>query len=100
MMALTLKKEQRLERVCLVKYFQDHRGAWTKAAQDAYRYIKEGFEGQVVRMDDVVPPLKAVVEINQELKEFLSSGKLTQQYWVSEFAELVLDRVWDEIKED
>jgi hypothetical protein len=100
MMALTLKKEQRLERVGLVEYFQANRGAWTKAAQDAYGYIKEGFEGQVVRLDDVVPPLKAVVEINQGLKAFLSSGKLTQLYWVQDFAELVLDRVWDEIQED
>src|SRR5262245_12803373 len=100
MMALTLKKEQRLERVGLVDYFQDHRGAWTKAAQDAYGYIREGFAGQVVRLDDVVPPLKAVVEINQDLKAFLSHGKLTQLYWVTDFTELILDRVWDEIAED
>jgi hypothetical protein len=44
--------------------------------------------------------LNAVVEINQDLKAFLSNGKLTQLYWVTDFTELILDRVWDEIAED
>lgn len=52
-MALTLEKLQRLERVGLVKYFDDNEAAWTAAAKDAFDYIKKGFAGEKVRPDDV-----------------------------------------------
>ena len=100
-MALTLEKEQRLKSVGnLLIISEQTRSAWTKAARDAYGYLKKGFGGQRVRPDDVVAPLKAVVEIDGKLKSFLSSKKLNELYWVAFFTELVLDRVWDKIKED
>jgi hypothetical protein len=98
-MALTLERELRLERAGLVKYFEENEIAWAQAARDAYTYIRKGFAGQIVRPDDVVAPLKAVVEIDAKLKAFLSVRKLSQLYWVVYFSELVLDRVWDKIKE-
>jgi hypothetical protein len=100
-MALTLEKELRLARAGLVSYFEENEIAWTEAARDAYAYIEKGFAGQIVRPDDVVAPLKAVVEIDAKLKAFLSARKLSRQlYWVVYYTELVLDRVWDKIKEN
>jgi hypothetical protein len=84
-MALTLEKELRLERAGLVKVFEENEIAWTEAARAAYSYIKKGFAGQIVRPDDVVAPLKAVVEIDSTLKAFLSARKLCQLYWVVYF---------------
>ncbi len=96
-MALTLEKLQRLERVGLVKYFDDNEAAWTAAAKDAFDYIKKGFAGEKVRPDDVNGPLRSVVGIDQALRSFLNKGKLSQKYWIEDFTELVLDKTWDEI---
>lgn len=96
-MALTLEKAQRLERVGLAGYFSRHETAWTATAKDAYDYIKKGFAGQPVRPDDVVPPLISVAEIDSNLRTFLAEKKLSQKYWIKDFAEFVLDRTWPTI---
>jgi hypothetical protein len=99
-MALTLEKAKRLERAGLTKHFSDNKAAWTAAAKDAYLYMKKGFAGEAVRPDDVVPPLKAVVEIDKSLRVFLDKKKLSQKYWIADFTDLVIDSTWNEIAED
>lgn len=99
-MALTLEKLQRLERVGLVKYYDDNAGAWLAASRDAYDYVKKGFGGEKVRPDDVNSPLRSIVGIDKALRTFLNKGKLSQKYWIDDFTVLVLDRTWEEITKE
>jgi hypothetical protein len=99
-MALTLEKLQRLQAVQATNFFQGDRARWVTAARRAYNYVKEGFGGQDVRIDDCVTPLVAVVEIDAAYRNFLNGKKLRQKYWIPDFAEYVLDQTWDEITEE
>lgn len=97
MMALTLEKLQRLAAIDATGFFQADRARWVTAAKRAYDYVKEGFAGQEVRIDDCVTPLVAMVEIDDAYRKFLNGKKLRQKYWIPDFAEYVLDQTWAEI---
>lgn len=53
--------------------------------------------GAHIRQDDVVPALQPVLEVTPELRRFLDREQLRQRYWYQWFAELVIDRLWDEL---
>ena len=97
-MALTLAKEQRLEKVGLVDLFTDHQADWKAAAKSTRDFIKGGFpKGATIRRDDVAKALEPILEVNERLRTKLSEKKLTEKYWVSYFTDLIIDRVWDQI---
>jgi hypothetical protein len=50
-----------------------------------------------VRPDDVVPTLVPALEVSDRLRTFLAGKKLTQQYWYTWFAELIVDRLWSDL---
>jgi hypothetical protein len=99
-MALTLEKHQRLTRVKLVEFYENNKDGYTNAAKDAYEYIKKGFGGAMVRHDDLVKPLKSVIEIDGGLRAYLVGNKLTQKYWIDDFVYLILDQCWEAISKE
>jgi hypothetical protein len=100
-MALTLKAEQRLERVELIQFFDMSRGTWVGSAQRTYRFVRRDFpEGALIRRDDVANALIPILEVNEALRDRLNESKLRQKFWISDFADLIIDRVWDEIRGD
>jgi hypothetical protein len=50
-----------------------------------------------VRPDDLVPTLVPALEVSDRLRTFLAQKKLTQNYWYTWFAELVVDRLWTDL---
>lgn len=92
-MALNLNKLKRLGDAGLVELFEEDRKLWTAMAKDAYGYTRK-FIGADVRPDDVVPTLVPALEVSDRLRTYLASRKLTQQYWYTWFAELIVDRQW------
>lgn len=96
-MALSLNKLKRLEDAGLAELFEADRKLWSAMAKDAYGYTKR-FIGAEVRPDDVVPTLVPALEVSDRLRTFLAQKKLTQQYWYTWFAELIVDRLWDGLK--
>lgn len=96
-MALTLKKLKRLESVGATKHFAAHRAKWKAQAQSAHNYMRDGFDGEQVRKDDIVTPLVSVVEIDADYRKFRAGKKLNQLYYINDFAEYVIDQVWDEV---
>jgi hypothetical protein len=76
-MALTLPVEQRLEKVNLVTYFNDHQGAWLDAARKAHDYLAEDYD--TIRPDDVAKILHPIVEASKEFKAQLAGKNLTQR---------------------
>ena len=95
-MALNLNKLKRLGDAGLVDLFEEDRKLWTAMAKDAYGYTRK-FIGKEVRPDDVVPTLVPALEVSDRLRTFLASRKLTQNYWYTFFAELVVDRLWSDL---
>lgn len=97
-MSLTLEAEQRLERVGLVGFFNRLRNTWSNLSQETYTFVDESFpNGSTVRPDDVAKVLIPLLEVNEELAEFLAENKLKQKYWIKDFVDLILDRTWDDL---
>ena len=97
-MALTLEADQRLARVGLVDLFDTHRAAWLEAATQTKAFISANFPfGSAIRRDDVAKALIPILEVNEILRDELDVSKLRGKFWVRDFADLIIDRTWDEI---
>jgi hypothetical protein len=94
--ALNLNKLKRLEDAGLADLFENDRKLWTAMAKDAYSYTRK-FVGLEVRPDDLVPTLVPALEVSDRLRTFLARKKLTQNYWYTWFAELIIDRLWADL---
>lgn len=95
-MALNLNKLKRLEDAGLAELFEDDRKLWSAMTKDAYTYTRK-FVGGEVRPDDVVPTLVPALEVSDRLRTFLARHKLTQNYWYTWYAELLVDRLWNDL---
>jgi hypothetical protein len=97
-MALTLEAEQRLKSAGLVEFFDNHQSNWLADARETYDFLHRNFpSGAAIRPDDVAKALKPIIEVDQALKAELARNKLSQKYWISDFADLIIDRTWTEI---
>ena len=97
-MSFTLYWEQRLGDAKLIRFFDDNRKAWLTAARAAMEYTKSRFpQSAPIRRDDVAQFLVNVIEVDKNFKNHLASNKLTQKYWTTYFADLIIDRTWNEI---
>ena len=95
-MALSLQKLKRLGDASLVELFEKDEKLWTAMAKDAYAYTHK-FIGGEVRPDDVVPTLVPALEVSDRLRTYLAGRKLSQNYWYTWFAELIVDRLWSDL---
>jgi hypothetical protein len=98
-MALNATKSKRLEDAGLDQYFAQHQPLWRQKAQRAYGYARQFVDesGEEVRQDDVVPLLVPALEVFDDFRDHLAKLKLTQKYWYTYFAELIVDRLWEEL---
>ena len=98
-MALSLNKLKRLGDAGLVDLFEADRKLWTAMAKDAYLYTNKFVRGSgdVVRPDDVVPTLTPALEVSDRLRTYLAERRLSQNYWYTWFAELMVDRLWSDL---
>jgi hypothetical protein len=97
--ALNLNKLKRLQDASLTRLFERDRTLWEGMAKDAYAYTAKFVGGSAaeVRPDDIVPTLTPALEVSDRLRTYLAKAKLTQQYWYTWFAELIVDRVWSNL---
>jgi hypothetical protein len=99
MMALTLEAEQRLEAVGLVDLYNGDAEAWLDAAKQTKAFIKGNFpDGALIRRDDVAKALIPILEVNEVLKDSLNENKLRGKFWIKDFADLIIDRTWDNLE--
>lgn len=97
-MALTLEADQRLAAVGLVDLFNQHQAAWLGAATQTKAFITGNFPaGSPIRRDDVAKALVPILEVNEILKDELNASKLRGKFWIKDFADLIIDRTWDQI---
>lgn len=98
-MGLTLEAEQRMEKVGLVELFEKRRSTWLSVTKKTYAFVKDGFpDGAMIRRDDVQKGLIPILEVHEDLREYLDTNKLRGKFWIAFFADLIIDRTWDEIR--
>lgn len=95
-MALTQVVRLRLESKGFNTLYDTHRQDWEKLAERARTLIGTEVAGHQPTVDDIKKVLLPLVELNPHLRQFLTGGKkqLTQRYWVTDFTDYVLDRVY------
>lgn len=97
-MALTLEAEQRLEDVGLGKFYDDHAAAWLATAKETKAFITKNFPHNAkIRRDDVAKALVPILEVHEEFRDYLDTEKLRGKYWIKDFADLIIDRTWDQL---
>jgi len=93
-MALTLEAQQRLEKVGLSAFYKKKKAPWQTMAKKTYDFVADNFpDGAPIRLDDVAKAFVPVLEVTPTLIDMLSKKKLKQKYWISDFADLILDDV-------
>ena len=98
-MGLTLEAEQRMEKVGLVALFEKNRKIWIDVSQKSYSFVRDGFPpGSIIRRDDVQKTLIPVLEVHEDLRDYLDTQKLRGKFWIAFYADLIIDRTWDEIR--
>jgi len=50
-----------------------------------------------MRRDDVAKGLIPILEVHEVLKDALSEKKLRGKFWIKDFADLIIDKTWDEL---
>lgn len=70
-----------------------------KPLKETKAFIAGNFpEGSKIRRDDVAKGLFPVLEVNETLKDKLNKSKLRGKFWIKDFADLIIDRTWDELE--
>jgi hypothetical protein len=98
-MGLTAEVELSLRDTGLIDFFDDRRQGFTDIAKASFEYA-EGYVSEIglpLRPDDVAKILVPALTTNEALREFLARKKLRQQYWYRHVADLILDRLWEEL---
>lgn len=98
-MALTLESENKLEDAGLIAFFEGDRQNWRAAAQRVKNFCVASFPpGATIRRDDVAKSFIAVLEVHEGLKEYRDTEKLRGKFWIKDFADLIIDRTWDQLQ--
>jgi hypothetical protein len=100
--ALTAVVELRLRDAELIDFFDQNVAAFRAHAARAYAYAYENVHpsGMPLRRDDVAASLIDALEVNDQLRTFLAERKLRQKFWYQSFADLILDRLWEDLKDE
>ncbi len=101
-MGLVAEVELELRNAGLIQFFDDHRPAFEAMARTAYNYTVSYVQptGLPVRRDDVAGSLVFALETNELLRDFLARKHLKQKYQYRRFADLILDRLWEDLAND
>lgn len=100
-MALTLEAEQRLDDVEIVLFYEANAEAWLATVRETKKFVKGNFPaGALIRRDDVAKALYPILEVHEEFKDFRNDAKLRGKFWIKDFADLLIDRTWEQLDED
>jgi hypothetical protein len=97
-MGLTLVVAQKLADAGLTAFYDGNPEPWRALATETHTFVRQHFPvGAKIRRDDVASALISYIEVDESLKDFLNAQKLRQAFWNRYFADLIIDRTWDEI---
>lgn len=97
-MALTLEAEQRMSDVGLVDFYLDDQANWLATVRATKEFVKSNFPpNALIRRDDVAKALIPILEVHETFKDFRNTEKLRGKFWIKDFADLLIDRTWDNL---
>jgi hypothetical protein len=101
-MGLTAERELALRDANLTDFFDKHKKTIRAMTKTAYKYAKSYVDSVSLplRQDDVAEILIPALTTNEPLREYLQDAGLRQKYWYKDFANLALDRLWEEVASD
>lgn len=85
-------------RLVNANFMQDYDGnvaTWRQLAEEALDYIRTHENDP--RPDDVAPHLALALETNKVFRQAMSQHKLGAKHWFTDFADLILDRLWSKL---
>jgi len=98
-MGLTLEGEQRLDAAGAIDHYLENEDAWLETIKDTKKFVAGNFPlGAKIRKDDIAKALVTIVEVNEGYQDFRNEKKLRAKYWNTLFADLVIDRTWDQLE--
>ena len=98
-MALTLESEQRLTDAGLVDFYLGDENVWFDTVRQTRVFVKNNFPvGSKIRRDDVAKALLPILEVHEGFKDKRNAEKLRAKYWIKDFADLLIDRMWDKLE--
>ncbi len=101
-MGLVAEVELELRDAGLIDFFDQHRQAFRDMAVTSYDYAASYVTptGLPVRRDDVAASLVFALETNELLRDYLATNHLRQKYQYRRVADLILDRLWEELNRE
>lgn len=99
-MALTLEAEQRMTAVGLTEFYEADADAWLATVQQTNDFVTRNFpERSLICRDDVAKALIPILEVHEAFQAFRNEKKLRPKYWNRYFADLLIDRTWEQINQ-
>lgn len=100
-MGLTLEAEQRLEAAGVIAHYNDNAEAWLAAIRQTKQFVETNFPaGAKIRKDDIAKALVTIIEVNEGYQDYRNVKKLRAKLWNTLFADLVVDRTWDQLEQE
>jgi hypothetical protein len=99
---LTAPIELSLRDAGLIKFYDDNAPAFKAIAARTYAFTYETVHAASLqlRADDVADSLVSALEIDADLRAYLSKKNLRQKFWYQRFADLILDRLWEDLENE
>src|SRR5688500_2356570 len=99
-MSLTLEKLHRLQGKGFNALYDDHKQKWQEMVANAKGYAKTFIgKGEKIRPGDLAEVLENAIKVDPDFEKHVKTKGLQQKYWVSYFADYILDQVFpQEIK--
>lgn len=97
-MGLSLVVENLLRDGELIAFYESDEKPWKQLAAETFEFVKSHFPaGARIRRDDVAEALVSYLKVDDSLNDCLKEKKHSQKYWHRHFADLIIDRTWDDI---
>jgi hypothetical protein len=98
-MGLTAEVELSLRDAGLIDFYDANEDAFEEVTERSFEFAANQVAqiGLPLRRDDVGTFLIPALRTNEPLREELGRKKLRQRYWYERFADLILDRKFDEL---
>lgn len=94
-MSLTLERLHRLQGKGFNTLYDDHAAKWKEMVGKAKEYTRTfiGSDEQV-RPGDIADILINAIKVDPDFEQHVKTKGLQQKYWVTYFAEFILDKVY------
>ncbi|HLA94801.1 MAG TPA: hypothetical protein VK612_03705 [Pyrinomonadaceae bacterium] len=94
-MSLTTETLHRLRSKAFDKFYTQHQAKWKKCVENATTYVKSFIHDKdKPRPADIAEVLQNALKIDPDFEKYTAEKKLKEKYWVSDFADYIIDQIY------